>query len=93
MTASLRFFAQVKHLERKTDEVDVPYSDVARYLQDKLHSTHSASGSGRMGGSSLHSSGSLLRLGSRLDMRSLSTGNPEGNSDDDEDPRTRRRRR
>lgn len=85
--------AQVKHLERKTDEVDVPYSDVARYLQDKLHSTHSASGSGRMGGSGVHSSGSLVRLGSRLDMRSLSIGIPEGNSDDDEDPRARRRRR
>ena len=83
----------MKHLERKTGE-DVPYSDVARYLQEKLHTPHSASASSRMAGSTLHSSGSLVRLGSRLDMRSVSTHNPEGNSDDDEgDPRARRRRR
>ena len=83
---------QVKHLERKTGE-DVPYSDVARYLQDKLHSSHGASSSGRPGSTSLHSAGSLVRLSSRLDMRSVSTANLEGNSDDDDDPRVRRRRR
>jgi len=84
---------QVKHLERKTGE-DIPYSDVARYLQDKLHSLHGSSSSSRLTASGLTSSGSLLRgLGSRLDMRSSSNAHAEGNSDDEEDPRARRRRR
>lgn len=85
---------QVKHLERKTGE-DIPYSDVARYLQDQLHSTHAFSSSGRVTASGLTSSGSLQRgLSSRLDMRSSNIAHAEGNSDDEEDdPRTRRRRR
>lgn len=84
---------QVKHLERKTGE-DIPYSDVARYLQDKLHSLHASSSSSRLTASGLTSSGSLLRgLGSRLDMRTSSNAHAEGNSEDEEDPRARRRRR
>ena len=83
-------FLQVKHLERKTGE-DVPYSDVARYLQDKLHSSSSST---RLTTSILTSSGSLLRgLGLRLDMRGANNAHVEGNSDDEEDSRTRRRRR
>ena len=83
----------MKHLERKTGE-DIPYSDVARYLQDQLHNVHNSSGSGRLSTSGLTSSGSLVRgLGSRLDMRSASNAHVEGNSDDEEDPRARRRRR
>lgn len=84
---------QVKHLERKTGE-DVPYSEVAKYLQDKLHSSLAASG--RLGSSLLTSTGSLPRMGSRFDMRASAAGNAqanEGNSDDEEDSRTRRRRR
>ena len=85
---------QVKHLDRKTGE-DVPKADVARYLQEKLHSQHSSSGSARLTASALTNSSSLLRLGSRHAdiIRSNSTAHVEGGSDDEEDPRTRRRRR
>ena len=83
----------MKHLERKTGE-DVPYSDVARYLQDKLQGAHAAASSGRNSGAGLHSTGALVRLGSRVDMRSVNSklDVTEGNSDDDA-PRARRRRR
>ena len=73
---------------------DLPYAYVALYLQEKMHSMHPASGSGRLTSTGLTSASSLLRLGSRPDiMRSGSTAHAEGGSDDDEDPRTRRRRR
>lgn len=90
---------QVKHLERKTGE-DVPYSEVAKYLQDKLHSTHSMHSSlaatGRLGSALLTNTGSLPRMGSRFDMRAslaATAQTNEGNSDDEDDSRTRRRRR
>ena len=87
---------QVKHLERKTGE-DVPYSELAKYLQDKLHSSHSSLvTSGRLGSSMLTSAGSITRMGSRFDMRASVAGNAqvnEANSDDEEDARVRRRRR
>ena len=88
---------QVKHLERKTGE-DVPLSEVTKYLQDKLHNTHSSlASSSRLSSLMLTSSGSLPRLGLRFDTRtnsSLSAQGHDGNSEDEEeDPRARRRRR
>ena len=88
---------QVKHLERKTGE-DIPLSEVAKYLQDRLQTTHSSlASSSRLASSMLTSSGSLPRPGLRFDTRansSLSAQGHDGNSEDEEeDPRARRRRR